>query len=106
MQADKEVTRLINHLLDNAYKLIALVGRDRNTFLELNTGTPNTRVQKARTGTKEQEAQREQRKTEQQSRRARQSRQDRARQSKAGRMQARQDKTIRCRKGTREAQGG
>ena len=44
---------LVNHLLDNAYKLINSVGRDRNTFLELNTGTPNTRAQKARKGTKE-----------------------------------------------------
>ena len=58
MQAGKEVPRLVNHLLDNAYKLIAPVGRDRNTFLELNTGTPNTRAQKARKGTKEQEEQR------------------------------------------------
>ena len=40
VQAGKEVPRLVNYLLDNAYKLIAPVGRDRNTFLELNTGTP------------------------------------------------------------------
>ena len=53
VQAGKEVPRLVNYLLHNAYKLIAPVGRDRNTFLELNTGTSNTRVQKARKGTKE-----------------------------------------------------
>ena len=69
VQAGKEVPRLVNHLLDNAYKLIDLVGGDRNTFLELNTGTPNTSVQKARKGTKGTRGrQREQRKTEQQSR--------------------------------------
>ena len=64
VQAGKEVPRLVNHLRDNTYKLIAPVGRDRNTFLELNTGTSNTRAQKARKETKEQkeqEAKREQR---------------------------------------------
>ena len=29
-QAREEVSRLVNHLLANAYKLIAIVGRDRN----------------------------------------------------------------------------
>ena len=53
VQAGKEVLRLVNHLLDNAYKLIGPVGRDRNTFLELNICTLNTCIQKARKGTKE-----------------------------------------------------
>ena len=54
VQAGKEVPRLATYLLDNTYKLIAPVGRDRNTFLELDTGTFNPRAQKARKGTKEQ----------------------------------------------------
>ena len=90
MQAGKEVSRLVNHLLDNAYKLIALVGRDRNTFLELNTGTLKTRVQKGNKGTKEQEEQKGN-KGRQNSKAGKpgKGRQDWTRQSKAGRMQAR-----------------
>ena len=33
-------------MLDNTYKLVALIGKDRNIFLKWNIGTLNTRMQK------------------------------------------------------------